>query len=71
MLLRVNNKVITLIQPAHKEMGGPLEAGGVFKLNAGDVITLTGAPLWLPRQTLHVQRSYLLWRVSDLNVSVA
>jgi len=48
VLLRVNNKVITLIQPAHKEMGGPLEAGGVFKLNAGDVITLTGAPLWLP-----------------------
>jgi len=40
--VRVNNKIITMIQPLSNGKGeGPLEAGGVFKLNAGDVITLT------------------------------
>ena len=39
--VRVNNKVITMIQPAAKGKDeGALYAGAVFKLKAGDVITL-------------------------------
>ena len=42
--VRVNNKIVTMMQPI-KSIGsseGALYAGGVFKLKAGDVITLTG-----------------------------
>ncbi|XP_068728467.1 tumor necrosis factor-like isoform X2 [Montipora capricornis] len=42
--LRVNNNIITMLQPPapHRSgsHGGALYAGGVFQLNAGDVITL-------------------------------
>ena len=39
--VRVNNKVITMIQPPKRGKDeGALYAGGVFKLKAGDVITL-------------------------------
>ena len=41
VFVRVNNKIITMIQPLEQGKGeGPLEAGGVFNLKAGDVITL-------------------------------
>jgi len=41
VFVRVNNKIITMIQPLDQGKGeGPLEAGGVFNLKAGDVITL-------------------------------
>ena len=42
--VRVNNKIVIYIQPI-KSTGsglGTLYAGGVFKLKAGDAITLTG-----------------------------
>ena len=39
--VRVNNKVITMIQPPKRGNDeGALYAGGAFKLNAGDVITM-------------------------------
>ena len=39
--VRVNNKVITMIQPPKRGNDeGALYAGGLFKLKAGDVITL-------------------------------
>ncbi len=37
--VRVNNNVVTMIQPPGKTHGA-LYAGGVFKLKAGDVISL-------------------------------
>ena len=38
----VNNKVVSMTQPIKTPTsGGTLYAGGVFKLKAGDVITLT------------------------------
>ena len=44
ILVRVNNKAITMIQPPKRGNDqGVLYAGGVFKLKGGDVITLAAA----------------------------
>ena len=41
VVVRVNNKAVTMIQPLTPGTGhGTLYAGGVFKLKAGDVISL-------------------------------
>jgi len=41
VFVRVNNKVVTMMQPRVRGSDlGTLYAGGVFNLNAGDVITL-------------------------------
>ena len=41
VLVRVNNNVVTMIQPLNSANGhGVLYAGGVFNLEAGDVISL-------------------------------
>ena len=43
--VNVNNKVVTMIQPPIPGKGdhGTLYGGGVFKLKAGDIITITAA----------------------------
>ena len=42
--VRVNNNLVTMIQPLYPGTGhGALYAGGVFNLKAGDVISLTVA----------------------------
>ncbi|XP_073243663.1 uncharacterized protein [Porites lutea] len=43
VFIRVNYKVVTMVQPPvnDKDFHGTVHAGGVFNLNANDVITLT------------------------------
>ena len=43
VFIRVNYKVVTMLQPPvnDKDFHGTVHAGGVFNLNANDVITLT------------------------------
>ena len=43
VVIRVNDKIVTILQPSinDKTFHGTVYAGGVFNLNANDVITLT------------------------------
>ena len=43
ILMRVNDKVITMVQIPRKTGEGTAYAGGIFNLKAGDVITITSS----------------------------